>query len=214
MRVAAVDRASSDGAKVATDATPAKADKTPAWETAKAERRSGFAMGLSVGAGLGASNGYPNDAKKIGRAAYYTESGLGLGTGSALWIGGALADWLNFGFGFGYSNVFAKGSSSPAPLAFFHNDVYPLYPLKGLFRDLGATFELGLGFPKTVASKTQQTVIEGGGSSFIYGGVFWEPLKVWKLRMGPFVGAHYLFSESVKRPLALGGFRMTLYTAP
>ncbi len=186
----------------------------PLWETAKAERRSGFAMGLSVGGGLGASNGYPNDSKKIGRAKYYNESGVGFGTGSAIWLGGALTDWLNLGIGFGFSNLYAKGSSSPAPLAFFHNDLYPLYPLKGLFRDVGATFEFGLGFPKTVATKTQVTLIDGAGSSYLFAGAFWEPLKVWKLRMGPYAGAHYLFSESVRRPLALVGFRLTLYAGP
>jgi hypothetical protein len=206
------DVASTD--RSATDATPAKADKPPRWETAKPERRGGFAMGMSVAAGLGASNGYPNDSKKIGRSAYYTESGLGLGTGSGIWLGGALADWLSFGFGFGFSTVIAKGSTSPAPLGFFHTDVFPLYALGGGLRDLGTTFEFGLGFPKTVATKTETTIIEGGGSSFVFAGVFWEPLKVWKLRMGPLVGAHYLFSESIKRPLALAGFRLTLYTAP
>lgn len=209
--VAAVATVATDGAAPSSAAKP---DKPAAWETQKPERRGGFAMGLSVAGGLGASNGYPNDAKKIGRSAYYTESGLGLGTGSGIWLGGALADWLNFGLGFGFSNVFAKGSSSPAPLVFFHNDVYPLYPLRGTLRDLGATFEFGLGFPKTVSTKTQETVIDGGGSSYIFAGVFWEPLHVWKLRMGPLLGAHYLFSESVKRPLALAGFRLTLYTSP
>ena len=206
--------ANARASKVTNPMEKAPEKATPLWETAKAERRSGFAMGLSVGGGLGASNGYPNDSKKIGRAKYYSESGLGLGTGSAIWLGGALTDWLNLGIGFGFSNPYAKGSSSPAPLAFFHNDVYPLYPLKGLFRDVGATFEFGLGFPKTVATKTQVTLIDGAGSSYIFAGAFWEPLKVWKLRMGPYAGAHYLFSESVRRPLALVGFRLTLYVGP
>ena len=171
-------------------------------------------MGLSLGGGFGASNGYPNDARKIDRAKYYQETGIGLATGSGIWLGGALTDWLNLGIGFGFSNLYSSGASSPAPLAFFHNDLYPLYPLKGGFRDIGATFEFGLGFPKTVATKTKETLIDGAGSSYVFVGAFWEPLKVWKLRMGPLVGAHYLFSQSIRRPLALVGFRLTLYAAP
>lgn len=213
--VAKADPASLPAEKTKTDATTATADKKPAsWETAKAEHRSGFAIGLTVGAGLGASNGFPSDAKKIGRAKYYTESGLGAGTASGIWLGGALADWLNFGFGFGFSQIFRGDSTSPAPIGFFHGDVYPLYPLKGLWRDLGATFDFGLGFPKTVDSKTEETLIDGAGASFIFTGVFFEPIKVWKLRMGPLVGAHYLFSQSIRRPIALAGFRLTLYTGP
>ena len=44
--------------------------------------------------------------------------------------------------------------------------------------------------------------------------IFWEGLSVWKLRGGPFVGGHYLFSETVRRPLLLVGFRTTLTTGP
>ena len=206
-----------------------KPDKPPAWETAKPERRGGFAMGFGIGAGVGASDGFPNDSAKIGHPAYHQNGGLGFGLGSTIWVGGALADWLSFGLGFGYSNIFAStpssssqpslSTSSAAPYGTFHTDVYPLYALgntaaRKALRDLGAMFEFGLGFPKTVATKNESTIIDGAGSSYIFGGICWEGFSAWKLKMGPYVGIHYMFSDSIRRPLGIAGFRLTLYTAP
>jgi len=220
----------SEAPAVDVDATEgSKPDKPPAWETAKSEHRGGFAMGFGVGAGVGASDGFPNEAAKIGRPRYHENGGTGFGLGSTIWVGGALADWLSFGLGFGYSNIFASTSpaasqpststSSGAPYATFHTDIYPLYGLGNrsstkVLRDLGAMFEFGLGFPKTLNTKNDATLIDGAGSSYIFGGICWEGLRVWKLRMGPYVGVHYMFSDSIRRPLGLAGFRLTLYTSP
>ncbi|MFO0617353.1 MAG: hypothetical protein U0414_32455 [Polyangiaceae bacterium] len=205
----------------APEAAPAEAaegessdpSKPPAWETAKPTRRGGFAMGLGVGIGFGASNGFPNDAKKIGYSEYYTESGIGLATGGTLWIGGALGDWVNFGFAGGYSNIFADGSTSPAPLGGFHADVYPLFLLGKAFRDLGATFDFGLSFPKTV-DENDKTLIDGGMCSYLFAGAFYEGIQAWQLKMGPYLGAHYIFSDSERRPAMLAGFRITVYSQP
>jgi hypothetical protein len=196
-----------------------KLDKPPAWETAKPEHRGGFAVGVGVGVGVGASDGYPNDSAKIGRPAFHQNGGTGFGLGSTIWIGGALSDWLSFGLGFGYSNILASGTSSGAPYGSFHTDIYPLYGLGGtgarrVFRDLGALFEFGLGFPKTLRTKDDATLIDGAGSSYLFGGIAWEGISAWKLRMGPYVGVHYMFSDSIRRPLGLAGFRLTLYSAP
>lgn len=201
-------------------AAPAEADddtydpkKPPAWETAKAQRRGGFAMGLGVGLGFGASNGFPNDAKKIGYTEYYTESGVGFATGGTIWIGGALGDWVNFGLGGGYSTILANGTTSPAPVGCFHADVYPLYPLGKAWRDLGVMFDFGLGFPKTV-DENDKTLVDGGMSSYLFAGAFFEAIQAWQFKMGPYLGAHYLFSDSERRPAMLAGFRMTVYSQP
>lgn len=187
--------------------------KPPAWETAKAQRRGGFAMGLGLGLGFGASNGFPNDAKKIGYSNYYTESGVGFATGGTIWIGGALGDWVNFGLGGGYSNIFANGTQSPAPIGCFHADVYPLYPLGKAWRDLGVMFDFGLSFPKTV-DENDKTLIDGGMSSYLFAGAFFEAIQAWQFKMGPYLGAHYIFSDSERRPAMLAGFRMTVYSQP
>lgn len=193
---------------------PKKDDKKKAWETAPAKHRGGFAMGLMIAGGLGASNGYPSDSKKIGREDYYTESGLGFMGAPAGWIGGALADWLTFGLGGGFSAIVNADTKSPSPFVFFHADVYPLYPLGGQWRNLGLMGEAGLGFPKTVSADTDETLIDGGGSSFVLAGVFWEGIQAWKIKMGPYLATHYMWSDSIRRPSALLGFRISLYTLP
>lgn len=184
-----------------------------AWETAPHEHRGGFAMGLSIGGGVGAANGFPNDAKKIGRAAYYTESGLGFTSASSFWLGGALADWLTFGIGVGYSMILNGETRSTTPLMQFHTDVYPLYMFGGPLRDLGAVFEVGLGFPQTIDIETEEVLIDGT-SSFVMAGAVWEGIKAWKLRFGPMVAGHYMWSETLRRPALILGFRGTLYTSP
>ncbi len=194
-------------------AAPADKPAAPAWETAPPEHRGGFAVGLMIGGGVGAANGYPNDATKIGREAYYTESGLGFGTGSALWLGGALADWLNFGVGGGFSTILNGETRSQTALLLFHTDVFPLYPLGGPLRDLGATFQFGLGFPKTIDVETEETLIDGS-SSYMQVGAVWEGIQAWKFRFGPTIAGHYMWSETLRRPMLLIGFRGTLYTSP
>ncbi len=200
-----------DETKPAAEPTPDNNDR--AWETAPHEHRGGFAMGLSVGGGLGAANGFPNDAKKIGRLEYYTESGLGFTSASSLWLGGALADWLTFGVGGGYSMILNGETQSTTPLLLFHTDVYPLYMLGGPLRDLGAVFEVGLGFPKTIDIETQETLIDGT-SSFLMAGAVWEGIKAWKFRFGPMLAGHYMWSETLRRPALILGFRGTIYTSP
>lgn len=202
-------------AKVAGGVPRARAgEQAPAWENEPAERRGGFAMGLGLGLGLGAANGFPNDAKKIGREAFYTESGLGFATASSLWIGGALADWLNFGVGGGFSRVFADGVVSDAPLLVFHADFFPLYALGDAFRDVALMTEMGLGFPTAVDTATDEVLIDGSGASYVFAGVAYEGLELGPLRMGPYAGVHSMFSESIRRPLAILGFRVSFYGAP
>ena len=184
------------------------------WETAPTERRGGFAMGVSLGAGFGAANGYPADSRKIGRERYYTESGVGLSTSMTVWLGGALADWLNFGAGMGFGTILAEGTTSPAPTIVFHTDAYPLYDLDPDLRDLGVTLDAGLGFASTVDTATQEELIQAPGASYVSAGVFWEPLEFSVFRAGPLVAGQWMFSDTLRRPSLLLGFRTTLYAEP
>lgn len=191
-----------------------EADKPAAWETAEPEHRGGFSVGLAAAAGLGAANGFPGDSKKIGRERYYTESGLGFAPSSSLWIGGAFVDWLTFGIGGGFSTVIAESSRTPSPLLLFHTDVYPFYALGGQFRNVGAMTEFGLGFAETKDTETEEVLIDGPGASYVFAGAFWEGIEAWKLKMGPYTGFHYLFSQTIRRPVLAVGFRISLYTSP
>ncbi len=200
------------------DTKPADAPVDPkaekAWETDPYEHRGGFAVGLSLGLGVGAANGFPADARKIGREEFYTESGLGLSTLGSLWIGGALADWLTFGLGGGFALIRADGTESPAPFMFFHTDIYPLYGLEGAFRNLGMTTDFGLAFAKTTDNETGDVLIDAGGASHLFVGAFFEGIEFWKMKMGPSLGLDYMFSQTLRRPSAIAGFRVSLYTLP
>lgn len=212
-----VAKAEPPGEPAAAAEAPAEAADAPAskaWETAPHEHRGGFAIGLGLGGGVGASNGFPADAKKIGRIDDYTESGLGFAGASGLWIGGALADWLTFGLGGGFSTILNADTRSPAPILMFHTDVYPLYALGGPLRDLGVVADFGLGFPTTVATEGDALLIDGAGASFLFAGAFWEGISAWKMRFGPQLGGHYMWSETIRRPALILGFRGTLYTDP
>lgn len=189
-------------------------DETPAWELAANEHRGGFTVGLAAASGLGASNGFPGDSKKIGRERYYTESGLGFAPSSSLWLGGAFADWLTFGVGGGYGAIYNADTLTTAPTLLFHTDVYPFYPLGGQWRNLGAMTEFGLSFAKTIDTETDKTLIDGSGASYIFAGGFWEGIQAWKLKMGPYAGVNYVFSQTIRRPVAALGFRISLYTSP
>jgi hypothetical protein len=194
--------------------TEAKKPDVPAWETAPWEYRGGFAVGLVMGLGFGASNGFPADAAKIGRADFYTESGVGLAGTGGLWIGGALSDWLTFGLGGGYSNILQADTKNPAPYGFFSVDVYPFYPLGDAWRDLGLMTQIGLAFARTDDAETAERLVDGNGASYVFAGAAWEGIQLWKIKMGPFLGAHYIFSQTMRRPAAMLGFRTTLYTLP
>jgi hypothetical protein len=189
-------------------------DETPAWETAAHEHRGGFTVGLAAASGLGASNGYPGDSKKIGRERFYTESGLGFAPSSSLWLGGAFADWLTFGVGGGYGAIYNEDTLTTAPTLLFHTDVYPFYPLGGQWRNLGAMAEFGLSFAKTIDVDTEEVLVDGNGASYIFAGGFWEGIEAWKLKMGPYAGVSYVFSQTIRRPVAALGFRISLYTSP
>lgn len=206
-------------AAASANADPAEApvadadDPMPPIKPNDATHRSGFQVGLSFGVGPGAANGYPADARKIGRAAHYTESGIGLGTYGAAWIGGALADGFAFGIGAGGGTIQSDGLTSGEWNILFHADVYPLFSLGGAYRDLGLALEAGTGFA-TTENDAGDVLIDGNGAAYVSPAIFWEGLSVWKLRSGPYVGAHYLFSETLRRPVLLVGFRGTLTTGP
>src|SRR5687767_10949239 len=79
-------------------AQPAPSGETPAadplFAPRPAVRRAGFAAGIAGGLSLGSAAGFPNDIQKIGFQRHYTETGVGIGGGGYVWLGGVLADWL------------------------------------------------------------------------------------------------------------------------
>jgi hypothetical protein len=203
-------------AEAGTEVTAERGDESPkAWETEEAERRSGFHMGLTLGTGIGSAAGFPNDAKLIGKESAYTETGIGVGSDMRLWLGGALTDWLNFGAGLDLNGFSSDGLVSGQGVIVLHVEAFPLYGLGGQWRDVGAMLEGGTGSALTTPEDDPDTkIIDGGAISHLSGGVFWEGIRFWALAMGPFVEMKYSWSQSVRRPFGVVGWRTALYVGP
>lgn len=202
-------------AKVAALEEPKPQTPDRSWEKAKATRRSGFLVGLTIGAGVTSIAGYPNDAKLIGKASAYTETGARPGGMGLLWLGGAITDYLNFGVGFGGGQLFFPGAGDKAQSfsLSFRAEVFPLFPLGGKLRDLGIFFEGGTG-PVSVADKDDKKLVDGALCSYFGGGAFYEAFRLWRFAMGPVLAGNYMWSSTARRPGLFIGFRTVLYTGP
>jgi hypothetical protein len=115
----------------------AKPDEEPAWQKTPTTRRGGFTGGFTIGGALGSGAGYPNDVKKIGREAYYTETGVAAGGIGMVWAGAALTDWFNFSLGLGMRTLFTDTTERSAVTLAFRVEAFPLFPLGDRWRDLG-----------------------------------------------------------------------------
>lgn len=192
---------------------PAAAD--PLFARRISVRRSGLAVGIAGGFSLGSAAGYPNDVQKIGYQRHYTETGVGVGGGGYLWIGGALTDWFTFGGAVGGHGLIAANHSTLAGGFMFHTEIFPLFSLGGLWREVGVIFDAGTGVAYTAADAGGDTdVIDGALPARIGGGVFYEGIRLWKVSMGPWLYADYTWSASVRQPAFYLGWRSAIYTGP
>jgi hypothetical protein len=198
-------------------AEPLPAEQLPPGEKsapkeAPAERRSGFTFGLSGGLLTGGARGYPNDVAKIGFAEYRTQTGVGVSTGGALWLGGALSDWLNVGFGM-FGGGFERRGLKVSSAAFQARvELFPLFYQGGPLRDLGVLLTAGTGV--TVVERGATSVAEGVGTSAVGGGVFYEPWRWWHLTFGPQLEYLHQFSDSIRAHTLVLGVRTAFYGGP
>jgi hypothetical protein len=202
-----------DAAVAAAVTLDASGKEIPAWDSARASHRSGFVVGLTLGSGVAAISGFPNDSRKIGLLSHYTETGASIGSMGSLWFGGALSDWFTFGIGFtGGSMPLLSEQKTTSSGLIFHIEAYPLFPLGGRWRDLGVMLEAGTGAVEVTPKDSDKLLIDSGSASLIGGGPFYEGFKLWKLKHGPFIEGSYVWSNSVRRPAVFFGWRTSFYT--
>jgi hypothetical protein len=184
----------------------------PEWEREAPTRRSGVVIGIQAGGGLGMASGYPLDLKKIGRAAYYTQTSVGLNGLAIGWIGYSLKDWLTFGAGAGLDGLVAGDKLGWGAVGVFRVEAFPLFPLGGVFRELGVTLDGGAALMEVShADDIEKNLIDAGVGSYLGGGAFFEGIRFWRVSTGPGVYASYMWSDSVRHGMVTLDWRVTLY---
>lgn len=187
-------------------------DTEPAWQREPPIRRSGFMLGVTIGPSVGMAAGYPNDAKKLGREAFYTETGVGFGGGFSLVLGGALSDWLVFGVGLTASSIAEGGLTSGVGAFTFRTEVFPLWALGGKWREVGLGLDAGTGGASIVVTDDPDTTLaEAGSASRVGAFAFYEGIRLWKVSMGPYLGGHYAWSSTLRHGEIGAGWRTVLY---
>ena len=180
-------------------------------------RRTGIALGLSLGFGLGSASGYPNNSEEIGTAADYSASGAMLGTGSALLILGALADDLNFGVWFGRASFKSGTWRSNGGGAGLRVEVFPLAVLYAPLQGLGVFGQFGLG-SANLSSTVPGTLEASGTQSFAATGAFyeWSVAKIFggHFGLGPSLEYDEIWSRPFERSDLLASLRIVFYGGP
>jgi hypothetical protein len=174
--------------------------------------RSGFSAGFAGGLTLGNVQGYPNDVTKIGERQFEVNTGASVNSGGALWIGGALADWLTLGIGAIGGSIAGNGLTASGGSLQFRIETFPLFHQGGDFRDLGVVFTAGTGGYEV--ERDGETVAEGAGTSVVGGGVFFEPWRFWRFATGPEIEYVHHFSRSLSAHMLVLGWRMAFYAGP
>jgi hypothetical protein len=156
---------------------------------APAKVRSGLVLGASLGVGVGAASGYPNDSTKIGDPRYYSASGAMLGTSETVVLMGALADYLTFGFWFNHAAYGAGDFHSTGDAGGLRLEVFPLTVLYPGLAGLGLLGEFGIGQARLTSPGAPTAE---GTQSFVGAGAFYE----W--RFGRFLGGHFAAGPSLE----------------
>jgi hypothetical protein len=177
-----------------------------------ATRRSGFVAGLTLGLAAGNAHGYPNELAVLGDPNFERNTAGAFGGANRLWLGGALTDYLVFGFGFVGVGM-THGETRAAGSAFiFHTEGYPLFYRGGVFRDLSIFGDFGAGSMKITGHDRPEA--DGGLMSALGLGVGYEALRFWKFKFGPAVEYWHWWSQTLTMDSVAVEARLTFVAGP
>ena len=179
---------------------------------ARATRRSDVTVGASPSFFLGDATGYPNEVAKIDDPAFRSSTGVSPGAGGAVWVGGALRDWLSFAFGFGFGSLKGEQAEASIDSFIFRVEGFPLFSQGGALRDLGVSGTFGLGV--VTLEQDGETTAEGGAMALMTYGVFYEAWRFGRFTLGPNVEYTHMFSQTLKLHTAAAGLRLAFYGGP
>jgi hypothetical protein len=156
-----------------------------------AKVRSGLVLGGSLGVGLVAASGYPNDSTKIGDPTYYAASGAMLGTSETIVLMGAIADYFSFGFWFNHASAGGGDFHSTGDAGGLRLEVFPLTMVYPRLAGLGLLAQFGIGQAR-LTTKVPGAETAAGTQSFVGAGAFYE----WPF--GRLIGGHFAAGPSLE----------------
>ncbi|MCA9592442.1 MAG: hypothetical protein KC776_04000 [Myxococcales bacterium] len=177
-----------------------------------AVRRSDFTAGISLGLVAASTYGYPNEAGKLDNPAYVADTGVGLGSASAIWLGGALRDWFSFGLGITSLAYKAKGLDAQAGGFIVRIETFPFFDVADFGQDLGLYGMFGLG--GMTLKEGDETRADGGALSLVTVGALWEPVRFGSFNFGPSLDYTHLFSQTLESQYVTLSARLVFYGGP
>jgi hypothetical protein len=156
-----------------------------------AKLRAGLVLGGSLGVGVGAASGYPNDSIKIGDPRYYSASGAMLGASETVVLMGAIADYFSFGFWFNHAAYDGGDFHSTGDAGGLRLEVFALTVLYPRLAGLGLLAQFGIGQARLTAKVPGAETAEGT-QSFVGAGAFYE----WPF--GRLIGGHFAAGPSLE----------------
>jgi hypothetical protein len=176
--------------------------------------RSGLVVSLMLGWGISTSSGYPNNANQIGNQDYYSASNVMTGAGGGLFIGGALADYLTFGFFFLSQSYRSASWSSHDSGGGVRVEAFPLVSAVPSLKNLGIFANFGIG-GTTLDVRTGNYPEAHGVQSIIGIGGMYE-FTIFHLLgghgvFGPTLEYDSVFSQSASSGAGVLGARLAFY---
>jgi hypothetical protein len=182
--------------------------------------RSGVVVALLVGAGISGSSGYPNNSSQIGDPNYYSSSDVLAGGGGGLFVGGAFADWINFGFWFTDQRYKSHDWNAHSNGFGFRLELFPfisLPPALVALKGLGAFAQFGIGQAWLDAAHGDYPQAHGA-QSFLGIGAQYEftlcRMLGGHLTAGPTVEYDNVYASAIQSGAGLVGGRLAFYGGP
>jgi hypothetical protein len=176
--------------------------------------RSGLVVSLMAGWGIAQTSGYPNDSNKIGNETYFSSSDITPGSAGGLFVGGALADYLNVGFFVASGRFKSKDWDARTSGFGIRVEAFPLVYAVPTLKNLGLFADFGIG------SATLDVVTPGypqakGVQSFIgVGGMYeWTIFHLFggHAVAGPTLEYDTVFSTAISSGAGVLGARIAFY---
>ena len=177
--------------------------------------RDGWTPAFGLRTGFAHVRGYPNDARAIDNADFYSSSDLLIGTSFSFHLGYALTDYLSFGFMTDFDHFESAHWREHGLGVGIRVDAYPLVRFYPRLADLGIFLEVGIG-SATMEAKVGNYPNADGTQSYSSTGAFYELTilrgKSSHLALAPEAKYEHIDSASINSDSFTMGLRLAYFT--